>query len=125
LGSWRRFVRKLGVYVILIKGKLQQISSRDWLRIISIAIIMIWAWSRGLGLVDSVVLLYALVSVLFILDSRLAAGAALVLLAACPFLLLGHRDAWAETTAVYAYYFLVITVVTMIRELALDKKKKN
>ncbi len=52
-------------------------------------------------------------------DSRVVAGGALVSLASCPFLLIVGEDAFAEQMAVYAYYFLVMTVVLQIIEFKL------
>ena len=77
---------------------------------------MIFAMLKGVGAIDFFVLLYAMASFIFILDSRWSAAVALLLLASCPALLILKKDPWAETDAVYAYYFLVITVLTQIRE---------
>ena len=71
---------------------------------------------KGLGVVDFLVLFYALTSFIFVWNSRWAGGAALVLLASCPVLLILKKEVWAENVAVYAYYFLVIVVITQIRE---------
>ncbi len=49
-------------------------------------------------------------------DSRILATGALVSLASCPFLLSFKQDAYAELMAVYAYYFLVMTVILQIIE---------
>mgnify|MGYP001619711074 CR=1 FL=1 len=47
---------------------------------------------------------------------RVIAAGALVSLASCPFLLIVGEDSFAEQMAVYAYYFLVMTVVLQIIE---------
>lgn len=49
-------------------------------------------------------------------DSRIIAGCALLCLGACPFLLLFHQEALAESFAVYAYYVLVLTVILLVVE---------
>jgi len=49
-------------------------------------------------------------------ESRVIAAFALLALMSCPFLLIYKRDALAETMAIYAYYFLVMTVVLQITE---------
>ncbi len=49
-------------------------------------------------------------------DSRDIALLALISLASCPFLLIFKKEALAEQMAIYAYYFLVITVVLQIVE---------
>ncbi len=54
-------------------------------------------------------------------ENRIIAGLALLSLASCPFLLIYKREDLAETMAIYAYYFLVMTVVLQIAELKRDK----
>ena len=49
-------------------------------------------------------------------ENRIIAVLALISLASCPVLLSLKKDAWAETMAVYAYFFLVMTVVLQIVE---------
>lgn len=70
-------------------------------------------------------LIYAAWSIIYILDSRIAAAVALVYLAACPLLLWLNRGPLAESAAVYAFYFLVITVLTQLRELRRDRTKSD
>ena len=52
-------------------------------------------------------------------------GVALFFLTLCPFLLIFKKDAIAEQSAVYAFYFLVISVVLMIFENYFDKTPEN
>lgn len=56
-------------------------------------------------------------------DSRVPAGAALISLVTCPVLLTLQMEPEAEKMAVYAYYFLVITVGLQIIEYALMRPK--
>jgi len=49
-------------------------------------------------------------------DNRVIGVAALFALTSCPFLLQLKMDEWAETMAVYAYFFIVMTVVLQIIE---------
>ncbi|MCX6794958.1 MAG: hypothetical protein NTY31_03165 [Candidatus Falkowbacteria bacterium] len=109
-------------YFFFIKKKISAVSKRSWLKIIVIVIFLLLALFEGIGVLDFIVLFYALISFLFVLDSRAAAGLALILLASCPFWLIFKKDILAESAAIYAYYFLIITVLTQIREL---KKEKN
>ena len=109
----------------LLRKRIAAISWRTWIKIGVITAVILFALLKEISIFNFIVLLFALVSFFFILDSRLAASGALVFLVACPFLLILKRDAWAETAAIYAYYFLVITVLTQVRELSLDNKKKN
>jgi hypothetical protein len=53
---------------------------------------------------------------LYELDNRVIGVLALISLATCPFLLQFKQDALAEQMAVYAYFFLVMTVVLQIIE---------
>jgi len=103
--------------------RLKVIDRKTWLKIIIIAAILIFSLIKNIGVLDFLVLLYALISFFFILDSRLAAGGALVLLASCPFFLIFKEDSLAENAAIYAYYFLIITVLTQIREMKKEGKE--
>jgi len=49
-------------------------------------------------------------------DSRIVAGVVLAFLISCPILLIFERENIAEQMAIYAYYFLVMTVVLQIKE---------
>ena len=69
----------------------------------------------------TLILIYFGISILWHLESRIAAALALFFLASCPILLILKNNALAETFAIYAYYFLVITVVGEI--VALKKEK--
>lgn len=103
-------------------NRAKALSLISWLKIITIAIILVLVIFKSVSVWELLITLYALVSVLYVLDSRLAAGAALVYLAACPVLLFLDRGALAESAAVYAFYFLVITVLTQMRELRREER---
>jgi hypothetical protein len=81
-------------------------------KLAAIFVILIFSLFQGIYVLDFFVLLFGLVSVLFGLDIRISAACALVLLALCPILLAFNGNAFAETAAVYAYYFLAIAVFT-------------
>jgi len=111
-------------FIGFVRGYLRQtavrlfgLGRRDWLKASIIAIVMILAMLHGIGAADFFVLLYGLLAVLFILDSSWSAVVAIALLTFCPFLLAFKQDPWAENAAVYAFYFLSITVLVQIREL--------
>jgi hypothetical protein len=53
-------------------------------------------------------------------DSRVIAALALISLSSCPVLLVFNNGQLAETMAIYAYYFLVLTVVLQIIEYRRD-----
>lgn len=109
------FLKQEGKAFILRLWKQLGISGQ--IKIAIILAILIFALTKNIGVIDFIVLAYALASVLFILESRISAGLAIVLLVACPLFLMFKKDAVAETLAVYAYYFLVITVITQIASL--------
>jgi len=112
-----KFAPQFKKYLLVTKRQLAKLTWRDYLKISLIILVLAFALYKNIIVLDFLILAYALISFLYILDSRLSAGAALVLLASCPILLIAKKDSLAETMAVYAYYFLVITVITQIREL--------
>ena len=127
--SWRQIVLTATQHIILpaksVWPLLADFIRHRWISLLLMVIILAFALFKEIGVIDFLVLAYALISIIFIWDSRYAAGTALVLLAACPVLLVIKKDVWAEIAAIYAYYFLVITVLTQIRELAREKKAVN
>jgi len=58
-------------------------------------------------------------------ENRIIAFLALISLASCPFLLSFKKDELAEKMAVYAYFFLVMTVVLQIVEYRRDLKNEK
>lgn len=107
---------------------LKQLKKINWgksliLKLIFIAGVAIYIlFFKEIDIIDFWVLFYALVSVLFVLDNRFAAGIALFLLVICPFLLILKQEYLAEIIAGYAYYFLTIAVITAIREFLQEKQ---
>ena len=76
------------------------------------ALLTIWKVSG-----ESICFISVLVAfLLYQWDSRVLAGMALICLASCPVLLIFGFEADAEMFAVWAYYFLVMTVVLQIVE---------
>jgi hypothetical protein len=86
-------------------------------------------WLRGLivlvlaggafylwGISSALLWLLFLLFLVYEWENRIIAFFALVSLASCPFLLSFKKDDLAETMAVYAYFFLVMTVVLQIVE---------
>ncbi len=99
--------------VIFWKGKMGMF---DYIKLAAMLLLLTFSLFRGIYVLDFFVLLFALVSVLFGLDSRISAGCALALLVLTPLLLVFNNNVFAESAAVYAYYFLVIAVITQIGE---------
>jgi len=78
---------------------------------------------KEINILSAFALFYGINSVLFIIESRISAFFALIFLIFCPILLILKKDTAAENMAVQAYYFLVITVTTQIRENREENKK--
>jgi hypothetical protein len=95
----------------------------DYYKIVAMVIVLGLSLFQGIYVVDFFVLLFGLTSVLFGLDMRISAGCALTLLILCPFLLIFNQNGFAETAAVYAYYFLVIAVFTAVGDHLREGKK--
>lgn len=106
-------------------AKLKRPKKRDYLKFVLIFLILIYSLTKGIEVINFFILAYALISVLFIVESRIAAGIALLFLISCPLLLILKKEAMAETMAIYAYYFLVITVLTQIGEYLREEKEKK
>lgn len=82
------------------------------LLLIAIALMLIWAFSW-----EAVIFLSGFFAfLLYKWDSRIPAAGALVSLTTCPILLSFDMQAYAEQMAVYAYYFLVITVLLQMAD---------
>jgi len=103
----------------------KRLGRRDQIKVGIIVAILIFALIKSIGIIDFIVLTYAIASILFIFESRISAVLALVLLASCPFFLMFKKDDIAEVMAIYAYYFLVITVFTQIAEYMKENKSKG
>lgn len=73
-------------------------------------------------LAGTLILAYFGISLLWNIPSRIAAFCALLCLACCPVLLIFKSNVLAEDFAVYAFYFLVITVFQEVIFLARKSK---
>jgi len=89
-------------------------SNRLPLALISIVVLLLIIWSVSFESIFFIVLF--LFFLFYSWDSRIIAVLALISLASCPILLSFKKDDWAEQMAVYAYFFLVMTVVLQIIE---------
>jgi hypothetical protein len=114
----------IGQFLNLIKGravlffyKLNTLSRVNKIKIISIILIVIFALFFKISVIGLLILTYSLMTILFGLWPRTPAIFALILLILCPILLILKMDSVAENVAIYAYYFLIITVAVGIIEL--------
>lgn len=96
--------------------KIKTLDKKDFLKIGIMIFILLFAVSKNIEVINFGILAYALISVLFIIESRIAASIALLCLIYTPILLINKEEARAEIMAIYVYYFLVIAVITQIRE---------
>jgi len=120
-----KFIFFKEIFVDLISFFPRKITKKNYLKIILIIVILIYILIKGIGVINFFILAYALISVLFIIESRLAAGIALLFLTSCPILLILKKEGMAETMAIYVYYFLVITVLTQIREYMKENREES
>jgi len=111
--------------VISILARIRKLSKIGYIKIGFVMIILAYSLYKGLNLIDFLVFSYALVSIAFILESRIAAVIALLFLISCPVLLILKKAPFAEAMAVYAYYFLIITVATQLREYCRKERPKK
>ena len=77
-----------------------------------------WQYDLNAGLLWLLFLLF----LFYGWENRIIAVLALISLASCPILLSLKKDALAEQMAIYAYFFLVMTVVLQIVEYRKDLK---
>lgn len=96
------------------------IKSKKWrgliALILSVAAYFLW------GLESALLWLLFLTFLVYGWENRIIAFFALAFLVSCPILLAFKKDAWAEQMAIYAYYFLVMTVVLQIIEFKRHKE---
>lgn len=105
-----------------IKYKIKGVRKITIIKICLIIIVLILSLYKNIEPIDLLILGYGLISFLFILESRISVGFALIFLVSCPILLILKKQGIAEQMAVYAYYFLVIGVLTQIREFLKEQK---
>ncbi len=107
-------LNKTFLYKGIRKG-FRDIKKERWywmLILIIVSLLFIWQFS-----LEAIIFLTLFIAfALYGWDSRILATGALITLISCPILLLVKQDVYAERIAVYAYYFLVMTVVLQIIE---------
>jgi len=93
---------------------LLDVKNKKWrgLIVLAFAISAYFLWDLS----SALLWLLFLVFLVYEWENRIIAVLALISLASCPVLLSFKKDALAEQMAVYAYFFLVMTVVLQIVE---------
>ena len=93
--------------------------------VIIISVIFFWQVSLNAGLFWFLFLIF----LFYGWENRIIASLALISLASCPFLLIAKKEYLAEKMAIYAYYFLVMTVILQIieykHELKMNRSYEN
>ena len=86
-----------------------------WKRgVLAVVVAGLFFWLYGLNV--GILWLLFLLFLVYEWENRIVGVLALIALASCPILLSLPQDALAETMAVYAYFFLVMTVALQIVE---------
>lgn len=83
--------------------------------LLAIILLLSALWGFAIESVFFMVALFAFIS--YSWDSRILAFGALVTLSLCPILLIAKQDMYAEQIAIYAYYFLILTVIVQLVEI--------
>jgi hypothetical protein len=94
----------------------KSLNKRDYFKVIVVSLGVAMASYNTATPIEIMVVAYGIISILWIVESRISGLIALVLLVFCPILLIIKKEIIAENFAVYAYYFFVIMVLTQIRE---------
>lgn len=85
--------------------------------------IIFFALSIGMGIyfqweiANLIFFLILLRLIIHPISSRIPAGAAIALLVTTAILLVFKRDAWAENTAIWAYYSMILIVIMAVIEM--------
>jgi hypothetical protein len=113
-----KFRQLFSWYLSCFKKALRQavadIKNKKWRGLIALtlAIAAYFLW----GLSSALLWLLFMAFLVYGWENRLIVVFALISLTSCPFLLSFKKDAWAETMAIYAYFFLIMTVILQLVE---------
>lgn len=93
----------------------KDIKARPRWAVLYIGVFLVVAWY--VDIVSALLWMIFLMFLVYRWDNRILGAAAIVLLVACPILLSVGLEPWAELIAVYAFFFLVMTVTLQLVEL--------
>jgi len=116
--GWKILRKWLLRCIKVVKNYVKQCGSQVQRQPVRIAIATLITFLMGFWLGSRAGILW-FVFVLFLVyewENRIIGGAALVSLITCPILLSLGKNDWAEEMAIYAYFFLAMTVVLQIVE---------
>jgi len=112
---WNKFkYLKIQIIKALKRGKRDIINKKIYTALLVIILgLLVWKFS-----LESAILWTIFLAFLFYgWEDRILAGIALAFLVSCPIFLIAERKVIAEQAAIYAYYFLVMTVALQIAKL--------
>lgn len=113
---------KIIIKIIALALDIRKQGFKNYLKFILLAVILSYATIKGANVIELLIWIYAFRAIFIGIDSRISAGIALIFLASCPVLLILKKEVLAEQSAVFAYYFLVILVITQIIELRRESR---
>ena len=93
----------------------EQIKERPWPMVLIGIFALVVAWY--VDIVSALLWMIFLMFLVYRWESRILGAAAIVLLVVCPLLISLNLEPYAELIAVYAFFFLVMTVVLQIVEM--------
>ncbi len=105
------------------KKILEKMSWADWFKVSFIALVLLGSLFIGIGILNFLVLFFGLVVVTFAVDNRWSTAMALFFLLLCPVFLLFSWVSWAENSAIFAYYFLIIHLLSQLHRAIREKNK--
>ncbi|MBI5412814.1 hypothetical protein HZA42_00520 [Candidatus Peregrinibacteria bacterium] len=112
--------KKLKEFTALLFGKfIKKWKSISWFDRVALLISLLllgYSIYSKIEILNFIVLTYGLLSFCLVWDSRIPAGFAIALLVVCMFLLIFKQADLAEKSAIFVYYFLIISVATGMRE---------
>lgn len=86
-----------------------------YFKFLVILLILIYSIFNNIPSVEFIILVFGLISIFFAIDSKISAGVAILILFYCVILTIYKKDSLAETYSTYAYYLLIILVITQIK----------
>ncbi len=110
--SWQYGTAALAFLLHIYKYIVADIKNKKWqgLIVVLFTIVAFLLW----GISSALLWLLFLIFLVYGWENRVLAVLALICLVLCPFLLLFNKETWAEPMAVYAFFFLVMTLILQL-----------
>jgi len=109
---------KIDLYIQKVRAFFFNLGIRGMVKLSLVMLVIVLCLYFNISFLSLAILVFGLLSFLFVWDSRIAAGIALAFLVVCVVSLLFKKENFAEHLAIISYYFLIITAVTSFRELS-------